>query len=372
MRCLVQRYRAMPAYVSLPTTPIPPGIQGVSGAWVDRTPAGVTLDPDGTAAGVGQNFGGQGVQADRTRPGTLYASFCYQGLYKSTDYGVTWARVTPTSGSDPAGDARSFIALSPDGTYMLATALSPLTVNNGAWKTLNGGQTWARYATGAPADDMGGFWIHPTDNLRVLGSAHTSTAGSWVLWESRDGGETWTNQGAIDVAMDQPHFAWIDADTILAISDGDTSPLGGTWRGVRSGSVWPWTWTWTSVSVQQHWHGGEVVYVNPDNGTIFHGGSFGIYRSTDHGANWTQVTATFSGGIVATETSLYSMASYATTGSFAPNYMTSDRAVGTTWSAGSTPGGIINGWLGAVAVSDGRRWAVFGACWNAGLWEYVE
>ena len=99
----------------------------------------------------------------------------YQGLWKSVDYGLTWSHVTVTSGSSPADNGRSNIRVAPDGSYILATSLYPVnSVSNGAWKSLDGGQSWTRYQVGAAnGDDLNSFDINPNDKMHVLASPHS-------------------------------------------------------------------------------------------------------------------------------------------------------------------------------------------------------
>jgi hypothetical protein len=358
-----------PASFSLTNVAAPTG--GASGTWVDVTPPGISLDPNGTVAGASNNYGVQGVHADPSRPGTFYASVTYQGLWKSTDFGLTWSKVVVTSGPNPMDNGRPNIDVASDGSYIISTALYPIGgISNGAWKSTNGGQTWTRYNVGAPnGDDMGQFAIHPTNTSRVVGRPHSSP---YHLFESRDGGQTWTDQGSMGGAT-SADVSWIDDDTLLAISDGDSGTGNGTWRGVRSGSTWPWTWTWTYVSTQQHWHGDSQAYIDPTTKAIFTGGGHGIQKSTDGGRTWTTVSSTYSGSLVGTGTNIYSTANYATGGTFGPWLMHSSRATGGVgWVADTPPANFDNGWLYAAAAFNGTKWVVVGGNWLAGIWRMVE
>jgi hypothetical protein len=264
------------------------------------------------------------------------------------------------------------IDVATDGSYIISMALYPINgISNGAWKSTNGGQTWTRYQVGAAnGDDMGRFAIFPGDSSRVIGGPHSPP---YNMFESRDGGQTWVNQG-LPGGASAADLAWIDANTVLAISDGDNGAGAGTWRGVRSSSTWPWTWTWTWVSTQQHWHGDSQAYIDPTTKAIFIGGGFGIQKSTDNGATWTTVSNTYSGSIVGTATNIYATANYATGGSFGPWLMHSSRASGgTTWIADTNPPAMNNGWLYAASgiQSDGH-YVVLGGNWLAGIWRLAE
>src|SRR6516162_10354015 len=70
---------------------------GKVGEWVDVTPPAIDLNG---AAFSGDNFGVQDVVVDPARPSDLYAFTCFQGVWKSMDFGQTWAKVnTGTNGA---------------------------------------------------------------------------------------------------------------------------------------------------------------------------------------------------------------------------------------------------------------------------------
>ncbi len=67
------------------------GSGGKVGVWENVTPATVSLDQK--TPGGGDNYGVQDVLADPVRPSDLYAFICYQGVWRSTDFGMTWKQV---------------------------------------------------------------------------------------------------------------------------------------------------------------------------------------------------------------------------------------------------------------------------------------
>jgi hypothetical protein len=349
--------------VSRPT----PAITGTTSTWVNVTPPDMDLDPSSFGS---SNYGSQGVRADPALPGVFYTTATYQALWRSTDFGLTWTKVV-ISGLDPFLNARPNFNIACDGSYAITTALYNAGggIQNGCWRSSGDLTTWTRYQIGFDnGDDVGRMETCPYSANRIVATAHSGTD---HLWESRDGGLTWTDQGSPGGANPEAEMFWINADTLLAIPD--SGGTGHTYRGVRSSSTWPWTWTWTDVDTQQHYHGTTQPFKDRNTGAIWTGGNGGIRKSTDAGLTWTQVSSTISGGILATETTLFATAQFATGGSFGPDLQHAGRlAGGTSWTNDTEPSGFINGWLYGGSATDGAKWAVVGGCWNAGVWRYVE
>jgi len=352
------------------------GISGTSGVWTNVTPGDMILDPDGTPGGATNNYGCQGVFSANLvdLPQRMYMAATYQKLWVSENYGATWTPVTIT-GSNPFADGRPNMRVAPDGSYLLTTALYPINgLSNGVWKSVDAGATWTRYSPGAPnGDDIGSIDILYSDKTRVLCSSHSdSGGGNYHFYESVDSGATWTDQGAMPNG--DAHMRFISADYLLSLGGGDNGSGPGTYRGTRSGSSWPWTWSWSSVALQQHWHSDSQIFIDPVTGYIYTGGGIGIERSTNNGASFSLIESTWSGGIVATDSTIYSSASYATHGTFGPYLQSAPRSPGTSWSddASGASGSLNNGWIHADAVTDGSRWAIVTGNWNAGAWRYIE
>src|SRR6185436_21168017 len=74
---------------------VPGTSAGTPGVWQDVTPAGINLAPGASGGGFPDNYGVQDIVADPVRPADLYAFVCYQGVWRSTDYGVTWQQANP-------------------------------------------------------------------------------------------------------------------------------------------------------------------------------------------------------------------------------------------------------------------------------------
>lgn len=399
---VVQTISVVRAVPPPPPPPVTTPDPQAAGTWANVTPAGISLDPNLLVVG-GQsfNYGAQEVVADPNNPGTLFAAFCYQGIWKSTDYGKpgTWTKLTnggvlvlPSHGGvpaspDPMDNGRPAMAIAPDGSCIVATLLYPLAgFSNGCWKSSASdpgglGAKWRRITAGAPnGDDVGAFHVDPDDPLHVIGFPHSANG---KFYESHDAGETWTPQSLPAGAVVK--LAFIGSGNVLAGYDwgSGVNPQ----LGKRSNSTWPWTWSWSAttakdergntVAGQTSFHGAQQVFVDKVNGASYVGGPEGIQRSTDSGATWTKLStpADKSEGLIATSKAIYSTSSFASAGGFQVNFQAGPRsptATGRDWKTISIPAALTNGWVGAAVVNDGTHAIVVAGCWDAGLWRYVE
>lgn len=393
-------FQGPPPPVVLPPPPPPvtaPDPQS-AGTWANVTPTGINLNASSLILG-GQPFeyGAQEVVADPNHPGTLFAGFCYQGIWKSADYGRSWVKLTnggvllpvgtglPTS-PDPMDCGRPALAISPDGSCLLCTMLYPIGAGqNGCWKssvtdTGGLGAKWRRITVGAAnGDDVGSFHFDPGDPLHVVAIPHSQANGASSFFESHDAGEHWTPQPLAPGAVQKLNF--IGPGRLLCVYDwgSGTAPQ----LGLFAGGAWAWVPVVThdekgnAVAGQTAFHGAQQVVWDAANSAAYIGGPQGIHRSVDGGKSWVQLATpgNLSEGLAATGKAIYSTSSFASGGGFQVNFQSGPRdpaASGSSWKASQVPAAMNNGWVGAAVVNDGTRSAILAGCWDAGLWRFVE
>jgi hypothetical protein len=149
----------------------------------------------------------------------------------------------------------------------------------------------------------------------------------------------------------------------------------GTWRTSDGGS------TWNQVDKNEHPHGGSQIY-QPlgQSGVVYMAGAYsdlgwGVLRSLDFGNTWTHVGGTGIEAVVfGTNKSAYSMYGWAIGEGMTvdPSLEIAPQPGLSGWSPAATPAGMSQG-PGQVAVtSDGVHSIAVAACYNAGLWRYLE
>jgi photosystem II stability/assembly factor-like uncharacterized protein len=202
------------------------------------------------------------IAAPLSEPGVVYAAY-YDGLYRSTDSGATWARIAFTAITIGVGVKAN------DGNVLIAGMSS----NQGIKRSTDRGLTWQQ--VGLNTYYMKGFAVSPAAPERMYMAMSSAAA---ACYRSDDGGATWTAHGPATDGWG----LWADPangdHAILSTSNGIyiTTNGGTDWNLTLSGTCY------SNVSVKD-----GVIYA-PIVGA-------GVYESTNGGSTWTS----YSSGIVA-------------------------------------------------------------------------
>jgi photosystem II stability/assembly factor-like uncharacterized protein len=209
---------------------------------------------------VGPSRGGRvtAVAGHKGEPSTFYMGACGGGVWKTTNYGSTWACVS--DGFFATGSIGAIrVAESDPNIVYVATGSDGLRSNviigKGVYKSMDAGKTWIHLGL-EKTGNSGAVLIHPENpNLVYVAAIGNPFAPNPErgVYRTNDSGTTWETvlfisdrTGAVDL-----EFAPDDPNTIYATM----------WRAERK----PWT--------------------------IISGGmEGGVYKSVDGGDNWTQLT----------------------------------------------------------------------------------
>src|SRR5437016_7459315 len=215
--------------------------------------------------------------------------------------GMRWRMIGPFRGGRSI--AVSGIENQPNTYYFGA-------VGGGVWKTTNGGETWEPIFDSQPIASVGALAVAPSDpNTIYVGSGEADFRSDLTygngMYKSTDGGKTWANIGL----RDSRHISRIIVDphspgTVLVAAQGHAygpNPERGVFRSTDGGA------TWQKVLYKDEDSGAIDIAFDPEvPQTIFAAlwmahrtpwsayppvnGAGTIYKSTDGGATWKQIT----------------------------------------------------------------------------------
>jgi photosystem II stability/assembly factor-like uncharacterized protein len=212
---------------------------------------------------IGPHRGGRtvAIAGVPSKPNLFYMAAVNGGVWKTTDYGQVW---TPIFDGQPTGSVGA-LAVAPSAPHIIYVGSGEglqrpdLSVGDGVYKSVDGGETW-RHLGLRDGQQIPAIAVDPRDPNRVyvavLGHPYGPNSERGVF-RSLDGGESWEkvlyrdeNTGAADLALDPAK-----PQTIYAV--------------LWAARVAPW----------------EIR-----SGASFNGPGSGLFKSTDGGSNWRQLT----------------------------------------------------------------------------------
>lgn len=342
---------------------------GQVGIWENVTPAGVSVDPNFVP---NSNFGVQDVVADPVRPSDLYVGICYQGFWRSTDFGLTWKKVnTGTNGSVLDGGRPWSAEIDRNQGRDPSTPPALYTTDgygskNAVLKSTDWGVSWSIYQAGLSPYS---FSMDPYDSQHLITGLHEADG----IAESTDAGVTWKTIATSFGKSIYPHFIDTGAaastrKTWLAVPQIDTGPAG---MMTTDGGA-----SFHSIGNFAHPHGGNQLF-NAGGGVAYVGASGGgVWNTVDSGGSWKPINGSsgngYANGVIGTASWLYAWDDGATFGIGGPDLYKAPRNPGTAWTAMTAPPAMNNGGKSMAATYDGTHYILLSGSWNAGLWRYVE
>ena len=235
------------------------------------------------------------IALDPANPNTVYVGTGLQwyfygcGLLKSTDGGSTWTTIdasvlaAPWDGGSVTIDQIAFAAgnTSSEGAILLAT-------DAGVFRSTDAGSSWTNtLGTGwfYPARDV---VVDPNDARVVYASvtdvyhANSSQTG---IFKSLDGGQSWSRLAKFPVATQAVRLAMSNGKPAMLYANVQSPDLSASlWLSGDGGA------TWSKRAASGGGPGlGDVLAVDPSNGSVVYVGGVNLFVSRDSGSTFTQI-----------------------------------------------------------------------------------
>ena len=262
---------------------------------------------------VGPSRGGRSTAAAgvRTQPNVFYMGATGGGVWKTENYGVSWAPVS--DGQIPTGSIGALdVAESNPNVVYAGTGSeairSNVIVGRGVYRSIDAGKTW-QYAGLKEVGQIGQLKIHPR-NPDIAYVAAIGQPFGWGadrgVYRTKDGGKSWqkvlfindqTGAASIAINWSNPNEvyagAWRAQRKPWSIISGGPAAEGGVYKTTDGGDHW----SRVSSGLPDDLIGKVWVDVAQSNPKVVYaqveakGAKGGLYRTADGGSSWTLVNS---------------------------------------------------------------------------------
>jgi photosystem II stability/assembly factor-like uncharacterized protein len=198
----------------------------------------------------------------------------YYGIIKTTDGGNSWTDITIGIDNSQIHPDQHCLAFGPDTNLWVGN-------DGGIWKTTDQGQTWINCNQTLGVTQFYTLAIHPTNSNFLIGGTQDNGSvrydgnSGWPQLDAGDGGPA-------AIEWDSPNIYY----TTYVYIDPIYKWNNGVYQGTVTG---PWSGDRAS------WCNGPLV-VDPNQNDALLAGTYRVFRTTNSGGNWTQISGDLTGG----------------------------------------------------------------------------
>ena len=250
-----------------------------------------------------------------SQPNVFYIGQVNGGVWKSDDYGRTWTPIFDSQSTQSIGA----IAVAPSDPNIIYVASGEglqrpdLSVGDGIYKSTDAGKTWMHLGL-RDGEQIPALAIDPRDPNRVFAAVLGHPYGpneERGIFRTTDGGVTWEkilyrneNTGGSDIEMDPKNpdvlyaALWEARQGPWEYGNGYSGTDGGLFKSTDGGATWrqltnglPKDLVQIYVAIAPSEPNRLYATVGTTNlGAYESGAGLGVYRSDDAGEHWTQIT----------------------------------------------------------------------------------
>jgi photosystem II stability/assembly factor-like uncharacterized protein len=204
-----------------------------------------------------------------------------QGIYKSLDAGESFDLIF--------GQYTRAFAFKPGDSQVMYAATS-----SRFYKSTNGGDTFVQISDGLPISDVGRIVIgvSPADPEVVYLLMANSNYGMKGLYRSADEGNSFTWMNASSDIFNNSNQAWYDLAITVDPEDANTIYTGviDVWKSTNGGANFTQVSSWSAPTSDSYTHA-DIHFLGFYNGALYCGSDGGIYRSYDGGDNFQDLSS---------------------------------------------------------------------------------
>ncbi|MCW9097425.1 MAG: hypothetical protein OQJ93_08555, partial [Ignavibacteriaceae bacterium] len=237
------------------------------------------------------------------------------GIYKSTNFGDSWTLLSSTIGGN-IWNFRNVLRMGVDpsrNVYAVTKAynekggVGSYTLDGGLFRSSNAGTSWTKISSSTFSTNyFNGCDVIPISSSTILFATNANGATLGGIYRTTDGGTNWTkitsglptnSYARIALAQDPNNSSIIYAVFEATTTGNPYFGLRGIYKSTNGGLNWTqltspptiYSTGYLSYLRAQGWYD-NIISINPFNSNHIYVGGVEIMKSTDGGSNWTQVS----------------------------------------------------------------------------------